>query len=301
MLSSTALVLEGGGFRGVFTAGVLDVLLERGVYGFSSVWGVSAGALVGASFVSRQVGRSIRINLAYCDDKRYMSTYQFATTGNIMSATFLYDDVQNELDPFDYETFNASPTRLYATASNLIFGCADYISIDRLPEKTDFLRASASLPVVSRIVEIDGNLYLDGGTTDSVPLARALQEPGTQRALVVLTRERAYRKKPTPLLPAAKRLYADFPYYLEALSTRPERYNAQREYLWEEERAGRAFIIAPDRPVEVANMEHNGARLLDLYMQGRHAAEASLPDLMGFLQERVPKARTEDGTPAPSI
>ena len=102
---------------------------------------------------------------------------------------------------------------------------------------------------------------------------------------MVLTRERAYRKAPTPLLPAAKRLYADYPYYLEAFSTRPERYNAQRDYLWEEERAGRAFIIAPDRPVEVANMEHDGARLLDLYMQGRRAAESSLDRLAGFLRE----------------
>ncbi len=293
MLSSTALVLEGGGFRGVFTAGVLDVLLEHGVYGFASVWGVSAGALIGASYVSRQVGRSIRINLAYCNDRRYMSAYQLATTGNIMSTTFLYDDVQNELDPFDYATFNASPTRLYATVSDVLFGRADYIPIDRLPEKTDYLRASASLPVVSRIVRIDGGLYLDGGTTDSVPLARAFREPGVRRALVILTRERAYRKAPTPLLPAAKRLYADYPYYLEAFSTRPERYNAQRDYLWEEERAGRAFIIAPDRPVEVANMEHDGARLLDLYMQGRRAAESSLDRLAGFLRE-TPGASGDD-------
>ncbi len=283
MLSTTALVLEGGGFRGVFTAGVLDVLMERGVYDFSSVWGVSAGALIGASFVSRQIGRSIRINLAYCDDKRYMSAYQLATTGNIMSTTFLYDDVQNELDPFDYGTFNASPVRMYAVASDVVFGRPAYVPVDRLPDKTDYLRASASLPVVSRIVEVDGHRLLDGGTTDSVPLERALQEPDADRALVVLTRERAYRKSPTPLLPAAKRLYADYPYYLEAFATRPERYNAQRDYIWDMERAGAAFVIAPDRPVEVANMEHNGARILDLYIQGRRAAEASFDRLVEFL------------------
>lgn len=281
--TGTALVLEGGGFRGAFTAGVLDVLMEQGIWGFTSVWGVSAGALIGSSYVSRQVGRAIRINLAFRDDKRYMSPYQLATTGNIMSATFLYSDVQNDLDPFDYQTFNQSPLRMYAVLSDVAFGTAHYELIDRLPEKTDYLRASASLPVVSQIVEIDGGRYLDGGTCDSVPLERALQEPDTGRALVVLTRQRGYLKKPTPLLPAAKRLYKDYPYYLDAIVSRPERYNAQRDYIWQMEAQGTAFVIAPAKPVEVAQMEHDGARILDLYMQGRRTAFEQLGGIRAFM------------------
>lgn len=281
--TTTALVLEGGGFRGVFTAGVLDVLMERGIYGFASVWGVSAGALIGASYVSRQIGRAVRINLAYRDDRRYMSPYQLATTGNIMSPTFLYNDVQNELDPFDYQTFNANPTRMYAVLTDVVFGRAAYVPIDSMPEQTDYLRASASLPMVSQFVELDGGLYLDGGTADAVPLERALAEPGIERAVVVLTRERGYAKQPSALIPAARRLYADYPYYLKALETRPERYNAQREQIWRAEAAGTAFVIAPEKPVGVANMEHDGAKLLDLYMQGRHAAESALGDLGRFL------------------
>lgn len=283
MKAGTALVLEGGGFRGVFTAGVLDVLMEQGIYDFSSVWGVSAGALIGSNFVSRQIGRSIRINLAFRDDRRYMSPYQLATTGNIMSTTFLYSDVQNDLDPFDYATFNASPTRMFAVLSDVVFGTARYELIDRLPEKTDYLRASASLPVVSQIVEIDGGRYLDGGTCDSVPLERALQEPGTERALVVLTRERGYQKKPTALLPAAKRLYDDYPYYLDAIVSRPARYNAQRALIWQAVEEGRALVVAPAKPVEVGNMEHDGAKILDLYMQGREEAATQLDQIRAFL------------------
>ena len=139
------------------------------------------------SITFSNTGRSCRINLAFRDDKRYMSAYQLAKTGNIVGTAFLYNEVQNDLDPFDYETFNANPTRLYAVVSDVMFGQPDYIEITSLPEKLDYVRASASLPVVSRMVDIDGRLLLDGGTTDSVPLKRALAEPGNGKAVVVLT------------------------------------------------------------------------------------------------------------------
>lgn len=283
MSQDTALVLEGGGFRSMFTSGVLDVFMERGLYGFGSVWGVSAGALVGASFVSRQIGRSCRINLAYRDDRRYMSAYQLATTGNIMSTTFLYQDVQNELDPFDYVTFNSSATTLYAVASDVVFGQPAYLKVDSLPEKTDYLRVSASLPMVSQIVEVQGRRYLDGGTCDSVPVEQALRQEGTTRAVVVLTQDRAYAKKPVSTPGALRTLYGDYPYYLEALLTRPERYNAQRQRIWELERQGSIVVIAPERPVEVGNMEHDGAKLLDLYQQGRDVASKVLADVAAFV------------------
>lgn len=285
MRNDIGLVLEGGGFRGMFTAGVLDVFMERGLAGFESVWGVSAGALMATSYLSGQLGRSCRINLAFRDDKRYMSTYQLAKTGNIVGTTFLYNEVQNDIDPFDYDAFNANPTRLFATVSDVTFGTPDYIEITSLPEKMDYVRASASLPVVSRMVKVDGRLLLDGGTTDSVPLERALREPGCSRAVVVLTQERAYRKGQTSLMPAARKLYEDFPYYLQAIESRPERYNAQRDYIWEQEQAGNAFILAPERPVSVANMEHDGAKLLDLYLQGRSVAAQQWDALQTFLAE----------------
>ena len=196
-----ALVLEGGGFRGMFTAGVLDVLQERGLTGFSSIWGLSAGAVNASNFRSRQIGRTMRDILAFRDDRRFMSLWSFATTGDMAGADFMYDEVQNRLDPCDVATFNASETPLWVVVSDVTFGTPDYLRVGRFPEDLERVRASASLPTVSRIVEIDGHRYLDGGTTDSIPYAAALGldgapevagRPAAERALVVLTQDRGF-------------------------------------------------------------------------------------------------------------
>ena len=291
----TALVLEGGGYRGVFTAGVLDVLMERGLTGFGSLWGTSAGALNGASFLSRQIGRSIRIMLAFRDDRRLMSFHSLATTGNITGADFLYHTVQESLDPCNSDVFNSCETRMFACASDMVFGAAHYFEIRRFPEDVEKIRASCSLPLISTDVEIDGHRYLDGGTTDSVPFAPALglvtpdevegYEPA-RRAVVVLTQHREYQKgEQLERMARASRRYAEFPLYIEALTTRAERYMAQRERVWELEREGTLLVLAPPRPVTVATNEHSGGPLLDLYLQGRSEAERLLPQIATFLGE----------------
>ena len=289
-----ALVLEGGGFRGMFTAGVLDVLLERGLTGFSSVWGVSAGAMNAVSFKSRQIGRTMRVMLAFRDDSRFMGFLSLAKTGDMTGGEFVYETVQNELDPCDEDAFHDNPMQMYAVVSNVTFGTADYLRVAHLPEDTLKVRASASLPGVSRIVEIDGQRYLDGGTTDSVPFAAAMGLEGSrvpegyvpaERALVVLTQHRAYVKGAgSEAMVLRSHRYDSYPYYTEALRTRHERYNAQREQLWELEREGRCLVIAPEKPVEVGVMETSGAPLLDLYLQGRRQAEARLAEIDEFLQ-----------------
>lgn len=288
-----ALVLEGGGFRGMFTAGVLDVLLERGLTDFSSVWGVSAGAMNAVSFKSRQIGRTMRVMLAFRDDKRFMSFLNIAKTGDITDGEFVYDTVQNELDPCDDETFMENPMVMYAVASDVTFGTAGYLPVEHLPEDALKVRASASLPLVSRMVEIDGHRYLDGGTTDSIPFAVAMGLEGArevegytpaERALVVVTQDRGYQKGAgSEALAIRSHRYDNYPYYLEALDTRGPRYNAQREQLWELEREGRCLVIAPEKPVEVGVMETAGAPLLDLYLQGRRQAEARLAEIDEFL------------------
>ena len=291
--SNTALVLEGGGYRGVFTAGVLDVLMERGIYDFSSVWGVSAGALNAASYRSRQIGRSIRILLAFRDDKRLMSYFSLVTTGNIAGGEFLYHEVQDELDPCDNETFNASPMRMFAVASDVVFGTPRYLEVKSLPRDVEMIRASSSLPLVSTMVEIDGHRYLDGGTTDSVPVEAALGlttppdienfEPAS-KALVVLTRQRGYQKGQSLERAALiSRRYAEYPLYLEALSTRAERYMTQREHIWELEREGRVLALMPEAPVKISATEHNGLPMLDLYLQGRRCAEQRIGEIQEFL------------------
>lgn len=288
-----ALVLEGGGFRGLFTAGVLDVLQERGLYDFSSVWGVSAGAINASNFRSRQIGRTMRDILAFRDDKRFMSLWSLATTGNMAGADFMYDEVQNHIDPCDVETFNASDLPMYAVVSDVTFGTPDYLPVRRFPDDIDRVRASASLPMVSRIVEIDGKRYLDGGTTDSIPFETAMGLPGAreieghvpaERALVVLTQDRGFvRGAGSEAIALKSHLYDAYPYYLEALATRGGRYNAQRELLWELEDEGRCLVIAPEEPVTIGSSERSGEPLLRLYVAGRRQAEARLAEIDAFL------------------
>ena len=284
-----ALILEGGGFRGIFTAGVLDVMMEHGIYGFDSVWGVSAGAIAAVSYKSRQIGRSMRIILAFRDDKRFMSLWSFATTGNITGADFMYDEIQNRLDPCDAEAFNANPLRMYAVATDAVFGTAAYLPCVSFPDDVVKVRASASLPMVSHRVQIGGHRYLDGGTADSFPFATALGLDGTpqveghvpaDRALVVLTRERGFVKTDkTEQMYLRSHRYDGYPYYTKALATRAQRYNEERRRLFELEEQGRVLIVEPPRPVVVGNTGADGEHLLGLYLQGRSAAEAKLVQL----------------------
>lgn len=292
--TQNALVLEGGGYRGVFTAGVLDVLMEHGLTNFASVWGTSAGALNASSFKSRQIGRTIRIMLSFRDDRRLMSFFSLATTGNITGGDFLYHTVQDEIDPCDIATFNNNPMRMYACTSDVVFGIPHYFEVKKLPDDVDMIRASSSLPLVSTAVEIDDHRYLDGGTTDSVPVEMALgmtSAPETadyapaSRAVVVLTQHREYEKgKQLERMAVLSRRYKEFPLYMDALNTRAERYMQQRERIWDLEREGRILVLAPETPVTVATNEHAGEPLLTLYLQGRRQVERRIDEIQEFLQ-----------------
>lgn len=277
-----AMVLEGGSFRGQFTAGVLDVLMEHGVE-TAACYGTSAGALNGLNYKSRQIGRVNRVNLAFCNDPRYMGAQSLITTGSMVGYDFMLNDVQDRLDPFDNEAYLANPMEMYACATDIVFGTAAYLPIRNATLDIDSVRASTSLPLVTQPVEIDGHLYLDGGTADSVPVEHALEDAGFDRAIVVLTQDRGYTKGEYGLMPAARRAYAAYPYLLDAMESRHERYNEQREHIWEYERQGRALVVAPARPVEVGHVEHDAAKLLDLYIQGRQEAQRLLGDIKEFV------------------
>ena len=277
-----ALVLEGGSFRGQFTAGVLDVFLEHGIE-FAACYGVSAGTLNGLSFKSRQIGRANRVNLAFCNDPRYIGAKTLATTGSIVGYDFMLNDVQDRLDPFDNDAYLANPMPLFATVTDIVFGTADYLQVKDVTLDIDTVRASTSLPLVTQPVEIDGHLYLDGGVADSVPVEHVLEDAGFDRAVVILTQDRSFRKGPYEFLPAAKTVYAGYPYLVEALADRHERYNEQREHIWAYEDEGCALVLAPGKPVEVGHVEHDAAKLLDLYIQGRQAALAQLDKLQAFI------------------
>jgi len=197
-----ALVLEGGSFRGQFTAGVLDVLMEAGVE-IPAVYGVSAGALNGVNYKSHQIGRANRINLAFCNDNRFMGAASFAATGSIVGYDFIFNDVQDRLDPFDNETFDASPIEMYAVATDMLFGTATYLPVKSAVLDLDAVRASTSLPLVTPPVEIDGHKYVDGGVADSVPIEHVLSSSRrtarTRKSPTSFCRPRAPAMPTTPI------------------------------------------------------------------------------------------------------
>lgn len=298
-MSDNALVLEGGGFRGMFTAGILDVFMEHGIWDFSSAWGVSAGAIAATSFKSRQIGRSMRIMLAFRDDRRFMSLWSFARTGDIAGSEFLYDEVQNRLDPLDRDVFESNPLRMYAVVTDVVYGASAYLPCVTLPDDIRKVQASASLPPVSRMVEIDGHYYLDGGTSDSVPFAVALgmddapeveNHAPASKALVILTKDRTYQKALKPLtyeyIALRSHRYDEFPLYEELLRNRADRYNIQRQRLFDLEAQpdSPVLVFAPEQPVKVGVSERDGAKLLDLYLQGRAQAERRLDEVKEFLK-----------------
>lgn len=277
-----AMVLEGGSFRCQFTAGVLDVFMENGVE-VAACYGVSAGALSGLSYKSRQIGRVNRVNLAFCNDSRYMGAKSFATSGSVVGYDFLLNDIQDRLDPFDNEAFEKNSMELYAVATDVVFGTPAYLTVKNAVLDVDALRATTSLPLVTQPVEMGDAIYLDGGVADSVPVEHALEDAGFDRAVVVLTQDRTYKKGPYEFLAAAHARYAAYPYLLEALENRHERYNEQREHIWEYERQGRALVIAPPQPVEVGHIEHDPEKLLELYIQGRQEGKRRLDEVRSFI------------------
>lgn len=279
-----AMVLEGGSFRCQFTAGVLDVFMENGVE-VSACYGVSAGALSGLNYKSRQIGRANRVNLAFCNDSRYMGAKSFATSGSVVGYDFLLNDIQDRLDPFDNDAFEKNPMSLYAVATDVVFGTPAYLPVENAVLDVDALRATTSLPLMTQPVEMGDAIYLDGGVADSVPVEHALEDAGFDRAIVVLTQDRTYKKGPYEFLAAAHARYAAYPYLLEALENRHERYNEQREHIWEYERQGRALVIAPPQPVEVGHIEHDPAKLLALYIQGRQEGKRRLDEMRAFISK----------------
>ncbi len=277
----TGLVLEGGGMRGIYTAGVLDVFMEQGLT-FDGLLGVSAGAIHGCSYLSGQHGRSIRYYEKYCGDPRFMSFQSFLKTGDIVGADFCYRELPDVLDPYDHEAFLKNETPFYAVCSNVETGEAEYIHITDMRAEIDLLRASASLPYFSRIVEFGGKKYLDGGCTDSIPVD-AMRRLGYARSVVVLTRDVNYRKK------AEKRaltslVYGKYPAFAAALRRRHEMYNAQVERVLELERAGEIFVIRPTQPPEIGRMEKDPAVVRRAYETGRADALARLDELLAWLK-----------------
>lgn len=278
----TGLVLEGGGVRGIYTAGILDVFLENGIT-FDGVVGVSAGAIHGCSYLSGQHGRSIRYYCNYCADPRFMSVSSLLKTGDLVGEDFCYHEIPEKLDVYDNEAFRRNGVPFYAVCSNVETGKAEYLQMTDMFRDIDILRASASMPYVSRIVEINGKKYLDGGSTDSIPVD-AFRDMGYSRNVVVLTRDISYRKRPE-LRGMARLMYRKYPAFAKVQADRYLFYNRQVERVLELEKEGSIFVIRPSAPPQIGRMEKDPRKVKSLYDLGRADALSAMENLQKWLQK----------------
>ncbi len=271
--------------RGMFTCGVLDVLLEKGIV-FDGAAGISAGAVFGCNFKSGQVGRPIRYNKKYCGDPRYCSIRSWLKTGDLYGADFCYRELPDVLDPFDRAAFARNPLTFYVGATDVDTGkCVYHLCTDGGEKDMLWFRASASMPVASRPVRIDGRCYLDGGIADSVPYA-CMEQLGYHRNVIVLTQPKGYRKKAGNRLPLKLFLHR-YPKIREAMECRHEMYNRQMEELDRMAAEKRALIIRPPEDLRIGHTEKNPAELERVYLLGRKEAEKRLPEIRQWLREGV--------------
>ncbi len=274
------LVLEGGAMRGMYTAGVLDVFMDNDI-SFDCVVGVSAGASFGINLLSGQNGRVIQYSKRYNREQKYMGILPLLKEGNVFSTDYAYGTVPRQLAPFDDEKFRQSKTPFYAVATNIETGKPEYIRIRSVFEQMDALRASCSMPFLSKPVELDGSLYLDGGISDSVPF-RWVLKTGCDRAVVILTRNKNYRKKPFPAILAA-RYSKKYPKFAKRIRERHIYYNHDLAELRRLEKEGQVFVIRPSEEISIGKLERDPDRLQAMYDLGRKDTENLMEKLKNWM------------------
>ncbi len=265
------LVLEGGGMRGLYTAGVLDYFMDQGIE-FDYCIGVSAGACHATSYLSKQRGRSFRINTAYLSDGRYVGVKNFFKTGSMFGMDFIFDEIPHKLDPFDYDTFLKTKCEFYAGVTDVQTGKPAYFGIEAMNHDTTVLRASSAIPVFSPIVEFRGRKFLDGGTSDPIPVKKALAD-GCDKLVIVLTQHRDYVKSPEKFRAVYRHLYGRYPEMVATLDRRYQVYREAKELAFELEKNGKAIVIAPEHPVGLDRFEKDITKLRALYDEGYRDAE----------------------------
>ena len=268
----TGLVLEGGALRTIFSCGVCDAFLDANLPMPDYTIGVSAGIAYGVSYLSRQPRRNLKLLTTYANDSRYMSWRNLANPKNrsYFGLKFSYETIPTQLLPFDYDTFDAYPGTVEAVVTNVNTGLPEYLSVPRREVPNLLLEASCAIPMLFPIIEIEGQPYLDGGCTDAIPWKRAL-DAGCDRVIVVLTREREYRKTPDPSLRVLEQVFRKYPAFLDAMRNRAERYNASREELFALEREGRILVIAPKDTLGCSRTEKDQEILRALWQSGYFA------------------------------
>ena len=278
------LILEGGGMRGSFTAGVLDFFMEKELE-FKDCYGVSAGSCHGCNYISKQIGRSLEVSTKFLKDKRYCGMYSLLTTGDLFGVKMSYDKIPNVLIPFDYDAFLRCKTAFFAVVTNCRSGMAEYKQIKDLRKDMIAIRASSSLPLVSRMVKIGQDYYLDGGLADSIPLRESIQN-GNQYNVVILTRDKDYRKEPNKLMLLHHLRYFRYQKLVKTIKNRHLMYNDTLQFVDQEAKSGRCFVIRPQTPLEIKRAERDEEKVKAGYQQGYETAQKQYDSLIEFLEKQ---------------
>ena len=281
-MKKTALVLEGGAMRGLYSAAVLDVLMDEGIK-VDAIYATSAGVLFGVNYISGQRGRAIRYNKRFARDKRYMGIHSLITSGNIINKDFAFYEVPFTLDVFDQEVYSRSETKMVATVTNVHTGGVEYIEVKDVLKQMEVLRAASAMPFVSQMVELDGQLYLDGGLSDSIPLKKC-QEDGYERIIVVETRPKGYRKSKTNPI-AAKLFYSKYPNLVDTINNRYIAYNSILEEIDELDAKGEIVLVRPSKELHLGRIESNPDRLQEMYDLGIGDAKSLLSRIKEFIEK----------------
>jgi len=275
------LVLEGGAMRGLFTAGIIDVMMEHGVEPDGLI-GVSAGAAFGCNYKSRQPGRALRYNKRFAKDKRYCSWQSWWKTGDLYNAEFGYHVIPTQYDIFDDKAFDENPMVFYAVCTDVETGKAVYKQLtEATPLTYDWIRASASMPLASKVVELEGMKVLDGGVADSIPL-EYFERIGYEKNVVILTQPDGYVKEHNRLMPLMRIALRKYPKMIEAMDKRHLMYNQQLVYVYEAEQAGRALVIRPDAKLPIGHISHDPEEMQRIYDIGRETGERQIEEIKRF-------------------
>ncbi len=279
MTYKTALILEGGAMRGLYSAGVLDVFMQNNINA-DVVYGVSAGALFGLNYKSRQIGRALRYNLKYAHEKNYMGLYSLITTGNVMNRDFCFNKLVYELDKLDFETYKKNAVDFYAVVTNMQTGKPEYIKIDDAQKDMEYFRASGSMPFVSKPVEISGNLYLDGAMSDAVPFKKVL-ETNCEKIIVILTRPLGYRKKKSHL--PYKLFYGKFPNLIKTTKNYYKEYNETMDLIEKYEAENKILVLRPSKLIKMKRVEKDTNKLQAIYNLGASDCIKKLEEIKKYI------------------
>jgi predicted patatin/cPLA2 family phospholipase len=282
-MNQVGLVLEGGGMRGLYTCGVLDFFMEQNLY-FPYIIGVSAGACNALSYVTKQKGRSRDININCVNDERYISYKNLFKHGELFGMDFMFGEVTHTLYPLDMETLENSPEKLLICATDCVTGQPTYFDRNNCNDFLTAVRASCSLPFVNKVVQLQGKYLLDGGISDSIPIKKSIKD-GNVKNVIILTRNKEYRKKPFKLNFLLKKMYAEYPNLIHSITNRYQMYNTTLDYIEDLEQKGNVFVIRPTHSIHVKRAEKDPQKLLELHTQGYDHAKQIYTDLLNWLKE----------------